>query len=221
MRNSSATENVTGAPPGSVPTSFATRGPRPIANANWERVFVLDEDNRIVGEYALNDECPIEIEDLTRSLPVSGLRHLVSFYQGEYAFTPFLVDNLWFVLVTRGIPRIEERGSIGTLLAAARLHIPPAIGVSLAKRDREVGARERLLDERLADLAVREERLASFDAELRLQATRLRETEAALNDRETKLNALRDYAVELQRTLVPPRPTKRADGSTEAPVSSR
>jgi hypothetical protein len=211
IRRTGETESAPATPMGFVPTSFATRGPKTTANVDWERIFVLNDRNEIVGEYALNDDCPIENADLMRSLPMSGMHHLVSFYQGEYAFTPFRVDTLWFVLVTRGIPRIEDRGSIGTLLAAARLHIPVAIDADLAKRDLDMGARERFVEEREAGLAQREELLDQTDTHLQLTATRLREREADLLARETKLNALRDYAVELQKTLVPPRSAKSRD----------
>ncbi len=221
IRHAIEADYVPGAPMGFVPASFSTRGPKATGNVDWERIFVVNETNEILGEYALNDECPIESTDLTRSLPLSGMRHLVSFYQGEYAFTPFRVDDLWFVLVTHGIPRIEERGSIGTLLAAARVHIPLAIDENLAGRDREVGNRERLIEEREAAIAQREQKLTLLDANLRAAATHLGELEADLGVRETKLIALRDYAVELQRSLVQPRPPRSDDGSTETSASSR
>lgn len=204
---------------GVVPTSFTTRGPKTVPRIDYERIFVLDAKTNLLGEYALNDECPLESSDLTRSLPVSGLRHLVSFYQGEYTFTPFKVDDLWFVILTRGSPRIEERGSVGTLLAAARVHIPPMVEPLLAKRETDLRAREQELADRELELTRREARVAGMEAELRMASARLTEMEADVRSREAKLVTLRDYAAQLQRNFVPPKPDKGKDGSTSPSLS--
>lgn len=196
---------------GVVPTSFSTRGPKTVPRIDYERIFVLDGKANLLGEYALNDECPLESSDLMRSLPVSGLRHLVSFYQGEYTFTPFKVDDLWFVILTRGVPRIEERGSVGTLLAAARIHILPMMEPLLAKREADLRLREQELTQRETELAHREQRASSLETELRLASTRLGEIEADVRSREAKLATLRDYAVQIQRTFVPPKSDKPKD----------
>src|SRR2546430_13168571 len=111
------------------------QAPRMVPRVDYERIFVLGEDARLLGEYALRDDCPLEYDDLRRSIPVNGMRHLVAFYQGEYAFTPFRVEDLWFVVLSHGVPRIEERGSIGTLLAAMRMHLPPSLSPAIAARE--------------------------------------------------------------------------------------
>ncbi len=67
---------------GVVPTAFPTHGPKTVPRVDYERIFVLDMQNDLVGEYALDDDCPLESADLMRSLPLNGMRHLVSFYQG-------------------------------------------------------------------------------------------------------------------------------------------
>src|SRR5256886_16783023 len=108
-----------------------------VPGIDYERIFGLDQDARLLGEYALRDDCPLEYDDLRRSIPVNGMRHLVAFYQGEYAFTPFRVEKMWFVVLSHGVPRIEERGSIGTLLAAMRVHLPPVL--SPRSEERRVG----------------------------------------------------------------------------------
>jgi len=82
------------------------QAPRMVPRVDYERIFVLGEDARLLGEYALRDDCPLEYDDLRRSIPVNGMRHLVAFYQGEYAFTPFRVEDLWFVVLSHGVPRI-------------------------------------------------------------------------------------------------------------------
>ncbi len=200
---------------GVVPTSFAVHGPKTVPRIDYERIFVLDGNNNLLGEYALDDECPLESSDLRRSVPVNGFRHLVSFYQGEYAFTPFKVDDLWFVILTRGVPRVEERGSIGTLLAAARLHIPPMVDPLLAKKDAELRAKEEELDRREADLVRREQRAGTLEADLRLASTRMSERDAELRGREATLSTVREYAVQMQRTFVLPKDTK-----TKEPAAS-
>ena len=203
---------------GVVPTAFPTRGPKTVPRVDYERIFVLDMQNALVGEDALDDDCPLESADLMRSLPLNGMRHLVSFYQGEYAFTPFKVDDLWFVLLTHGIPRIEERGNVGTLLAAARVHIPPMIEPLLAKKESDLRAKEQELADRESELLRREQHAGAVDALLQAASTRLGEADRDLQTREANLSTLRDYAVQLQRTLVLPREPKGKDPT--APPSS-
>ncbi len=186
---------------GVVPTNFAISGPKTVPRVDYERIFVLDDRNELLGEYVLRDECPLEYADLKRSLPVSGMRHLVSFYQGEFAFTPFRVDNLWFVVLTRGILRIEDRGSIGTLLAAARVHIVPNLSPVLAQRETALKEKEREVQDKELLIARREEQMRLLEAELDLMKTRLREAEIDVRARENRLNALREYALRMQRSF--------------------
>jgi hypothetical protein len=208
MREAAPSKDTPREASGTVPTGFATHGPKTVPRVDYERIFVLDASNNLIGEYALNDECPLESSDLRRSIPVSGLRHLVSFYQGEYAFTPFKVDDLWFVILTRGVPRIEERGSVGTLLAAARIHIPPMIQPFLAKKEAELRARELELAVREADLGRREQRSGTVEADLRIATTRLAEHEAEILGQEASLSVVREYAVQMQRAFVLPKDSK-------------
>lgn len=206
---------------GVIPTSFSTRGPKTIPRVDYERIFVLDAKANLLGEYALDDDCPLESGDLMRSLPVNGLRHLVTFYQGEYSFTPFKVDDLWFIILTRGVPRIEERGSVGTLLAAARVHIPPMVEPFLTKKEAELRATEAELADREADLLRREQRAGQMEAEIQVASVRLKELEADVRTREAKLATLRDYAVRMQRSFLGPQettpPARPKDGAPAEP----
>ncbi len=206
-------------PIGVVPTGFATQGPKTVPRVDYERIFVMDGKDNLLGEYALDDECPLESSDLRRSVPVNGLRHLVSFYQGEYAFTPFKVDDLWFVILTRGVPRIEERGSIGTLLAAARVHIPPMIEPLLAKRESELRAMEQDLANREAELVRREQRSLAAENAVRLASSSLGEREAYVRTREARIVALQDYAMQMQRAFGAARESRAKDSrpSVSAP----
>jgi len=172
-----------------------------VPRIDYERIFVLGEEARLLGEYALRDDCPLEYDDLRRSIPVNGMRHLVAFYQGEYAFTPFRVENMWFVVLSHGVPRIEERGSIGTLLAAMRVHLPPVLSPAIAAREDALREREREAAARESTLGRREQKLALLEAELRTSAIALRDLEAEVRTRETRLVALRDYAILMQRTF--------------------
>ena len=199
---------------GIASSGVAKRGPNTVPRVDYECIFVLDSRTNLLGEYALNDECPIESSDLMRSVPLNGLRHLVSFYQGEYAFTPFKVDDLWFVVLTRGVPRIEERGSFGTILAAARIHIPPMLDPLLAKRDTDLRTREQELAQRESDVARREQRVSAQEGDVRLALASVKELEADLLSREAKIVTLRDYAVQIQRTFVPPK----EDGAKDGPA---
>ena len=216
MAEQPATKDAPRDPIGVVPTRFATHGPKTVPRVDHERIFVMDANNNLLGEYALDDDCPLESSDLRRSVPLNGMRHLVSFYQGEYAFTPFKVDDLWFVILTRGVPRIEERGSIGTLLAAARVHIPPMIEPVLARRETELRAREEEFAERERILLQREQRAGVRESDLRITSTRLSERDADLRGREARLVTLHDYAAQMQRTFSRPKETKTEEPSTPA-----
>ena len=182
-------------------TRSAVQAPRMVPRIDYERIFVLGEEARLLGEYALRDDCPLEYDDLRRSIPVNGMRHLVAFYQGEYAFTPFRVEDMWFVVLSHGVPRIEERGSIGTLLAAMRVHLPPVLSPAIAAREDALREREREAAARESTLGRREQKLALLEAELRTSAIALRDLEAEVRTRETRLVALRDYAILMQRTF--------------------
>ncbi len=206
-------------PIGVVPTRFATQGPKTIPRIDYERIFVMDAGSNLIGEYALDDDCPVESSDLRRCVPVSGLRHLVSFYEGEFAFTPFKVDDLWFVVLTRGVPRIEERGSIGTLLAAARVHIPPMMEPLLSKREAELRAKEQELADREKELTRREEHAGSLDAELRVSSTALSEREKNLRVREASLSMLHEYAQQMERVFILPKADKPKEPGPAAPLA--
>ncbi len=205
---------------GIVPTNFAVRGPsKTVPRIDYERIFVLDEEANLLGEYVLRDGCPLEFEDLRRSIPVDGMRHLRSMYQGEYAFTPFRVENLWFVVLSRGVPRIEERGSIGTLLAAMRVHLPGSLSAALAARESSIADRERVMETHEARVSGREEQIANREADLEVARTRLDELETEVRSRETRLNLLRDYAVQMQESLQPSEPKPGLPG--EPPEKAR
>src|SRR5436309_15007029 len=197
----------------------AVQAPRMVPKIDYERIFVLDEGTRLLGEYALRDDCPLEYDDLLRSIPVSGMRHLVAFYQGEYAFTPFRVEDLWFVVLSHGVPRIEERGSIGTLLAAMRVHLPPVLSPAIAAREDALQERDREAEAREAQRRRREQRLALLEAELRTAAITLRDLEGEVRTRETRLTALRDYALQMQRAFRQPKP--KAEHPVEAEPTMR
>jgi hypothetical protein len=206
MRETAKIEPTQHADLGIVPTGYSLSGPKTVPRVDYERVFVLDDRNDLLGEYVLDDDSPLEFADLRRAIPVSGMRHLVSFYLGEYAFTPFRVDELWFVMLTRGIPRIEDRGSIGTLLAAARVHIVPNLAPALAQREADLRTRERNLLDKEAALARKEAHLRQVESELQLEGTRLKERETDVLVREAKVGALREYAIQMQREFHRDRP---------------
>lgn len=204
---------------GIVPTNFMTHGPRTVPRVDYDRIFVLDEDMKLLGEYALRDDCPLEYDDLRRAIPASGMRHLLSFYQGEYVFTPFRVGGLWFVVLSRGVPRIEDRGSIGTLLAAMRVHLPPSLSPTLASREAALRDRERELDGREALLSRKEQRVVRLEEELAGATMHMKELEAEVGARESRLSALRDYALQMQRTIEPAdsNPDATANGEASPP----
>ncbi len=107
---------------GVVPKAMSMTAPRTMPRVDYERILVLDDRYELLSEYVLNGDCPMDYRDFQASIPKEGLKHGAALYRGEYAFTPFLVDELIFVVLSRGVPRIEDRGFIGSLLAAAKVH---------------------------------------------------------------------------------------------------
>jgi len=204
-----------------VVRNFALGGPsRTVPRVDYERIFVLNEAGNLLGEYVLRDTCPLEFDDLERSIPLTGMRHLVAFYQGEYAFTPFRVENLWFVVLSHGVPRIEERGSIGTLLAAMRVHLPSSLSPAFAAYEERLRERGRDLDDHEAILTRREQRVTHLEAALQIAAGKLKEWESEVRGRENRLNVLRDYAIQMQgafrRARSKPDPVRESDDNLPA-----
>jgi hypothetical protein len=214
MKEGSVEEGIPREGLGAGVTFFSRPGPsKTVPRIDYERIFVLDDAGELLGEYVLRDDCPLEFDDLQRALPANGMRHLVTFHQGEYAFTPFRVENLWFVILTHGVPRIEERGSIGTLLAAMRVHLPLSLAPASSAHEVRLREQARRLDAREAELDRREERMTRLESELKATARRLKDWESEVQTRELRLTTLRDYAIQMQRALR--RTTSLADGPRE------
>lgn len=206
-----ATEDASRESVGVAPRNSALQGPKTVPRIEYERIFVLDNQTKLLGEYVLRDNSPLEFEDLRRSIPINGMRHLVPFYQGEYVFTPFRVEDLWVVVLTLGMPRTEERGSIGTLLAAMKVHLPPSLVPALAQRREVLLEHEQEIERRDVSVTRREQRVTQLEAELKSAAKKLKGLEVDVRGREKRLNALRDYAIRMQRTF--------REGSANPPVS--
>lgn len=200
MKEGLVEEGVTRDVPGVI-TNIVTPAPRTVPRIDYERIFVLDEAYALLGEYVLRDDCPLEFADLQRAIPLNGMRHLVTFYQGEYAFTPFRVETLWLVVLTHGVPRVEERGSIGTLLAAMRVHLPVSLSTSYAAREEDLLEREAVVENRETTVSRREQRVTVLEAELQVAAKKLKTLNVEVRGREARLDTLRDYAIEMQRTF--------------------
>jgi hypothetical protein len=197
-------------------TYFTQPSPsKTVPRIDYERIFVLDDAGALIGEYVLRDDCPLEFEDLRVATPANGMRHLVTFYQGEYAFTPFRVENLWFVILTHGAPRIEERGSIGTLLAAMRVHLPLSLPSAYVTHEAQLREWSRELDGRDTDLSRREQRVERLEADLKVAARRLKDRESEVQSREARLTTLRDYAIQMQRAF------RRSRSPSDVPSESK
>jgi len=120
--------------------------------------------------------------------------------------------------LTGVLARLEERGMLAretdaedrrralrTRLDSLRPRFAP--GDSATRRQRFAGPptdvleREREAAARESTLGRREQKLALLEAELRTSAIALRDLEAEVRTRETRLVALRDYAILMQRTF--------------------
>src|SRR3989442_13292191 len=103
---------------------------------------------------------------------------------------PFRVGGLWFVFWSRGVPRIEERGSIGTLLAAMRVHLPPSLSPTLAAREAALRDRERELEARERAVSRKEQRVVQLEEELATATEKMEDLAGEIRARESRLNAL-------------------------------
>ena len=60
MREVSEQGETTRGGTGTGSRTFPTRGPKTVPQVDYERIFVTDTHTNLLGEYALNDECPLE-----------------------------------------------------------------------------------------------------------------------------------------------------------------
>src|SRR2546422_11442743 len=78
---------------------------------------------------------------------------------------------------------------------------PPSLSPEIAARQDALRELDREAEAREARLGRREQRLALLEAELRSAAITLRDLEGEVRTRETRLTALRDYALQMQRAF--------------------
>src|SRR5688572_17572990 len=58
---------------GAGATYFSPATPsKSVQRIDYERIYVLDDERKVLGEYVLRDDCPIELGDLQRAIPLSG-----------------------------------------------------------------------------------------------------------------------------------------------------
>src|SRR2546430_6057839 len=82
-----------------------------------------------------------------------------------------------------------------------RMHLPPSLSPAIAAREDALRERDREVEAREVHVGRREQRLAFLQAELRRAAIALRGLEGQVRTRETRLMAVPEYAVPMQRAL--------------------
>lgn len=167
-----------------------------------DRIFVLDDRWALLGEKVLREGCPVRYVDVRRSVPADGLRDRISFVNQGFAITPFHVDDLWFLVVTRDVPRMDDREAIGTLVSAVRIHVVPNLAFALARREALLRQRERELDALADILSRREQQVSRREREMEAESQRVRAREDSVRERETRLLALRDVVSRIRHRLV-------------------
>ena len=82
-----------------------------------------------------------------------------------------------------------------------RVHLPSSLSPALAAREATIRERDREMDARDAILARREQRVARLETDLQVAAAKMKELASEVRARESRLNAPRDYALQMQRAF--------------------
>jgi len=82
-----------------------------------------------------------------------------------------------------------------------RVHLPPSLSPTLAAREAALRDRERELDARERAVSRKEQRVVQLEEELAMATEKMDDLGVEVRARESRLNALRDYAMEIHRTF--------------------
>src|SRR5256712_13043912 len=92
-------------------------------------------------------------------------------------------------------------GRIGPWPAGMRVPPPPGLPPTLAAREAALRDRERELDARERAVSRKEQRAVQLEEELAMATEKMDDLAVEVRARESRLNALRDYAMEIHRTI--------------------
>ncbi len=190
--------------PGLAPILLAAPS-RKVTRAQLKKVYVLNEEGDMAGEYVLDPDCPIDYNDFLKALPDEGIGDREVLFVGEYVFTAFQSGKFVFVLLSRGQLAPEDIDWTATLLTAADAHLAAQAGVAPATRAPEPpkgnAEAEKALTEREARLDAREKELAKLEVQLKATEANLNGRGEELDRQKGRLSTLADYVTQMQNGL--------------------
>jgi len=175
---------------------------RKVTRAQLKKIYVLDEQGEMAGEYILDPDCPIDYNDFFKVLPNEGIGDRDSLFVGEYVFTAFQSGKFVFILLSRGQLAPEDVDWTSLLLTAADSHLaksaphPTPVHPSEPKSEADKGS-----GEREARLAAREKALAELEVKLKAEAANLAGRQEELGRQKLRLSALADYSARMQDSV--------------------
>ena len=179
--------------------------PKRVARAQLKKVYVLNENGDMTGEYVLDPDCPIDYNDFLKVLPDDGIGDLEVLFVGEYVFTAFQSGKFVFVLLSRGQLAPEDVEWTATLLTAADAHLAAQAGGPSTDRSPEPPKTspdtEKALADREARIEAREKEVAKTEAQLEAAEANLKGRAEELDRQKAQLSALADYVAQLQGTV--------------------
>ncbi len=179
--------------------------PRKVARAQLKKIYVLNDEGDMTGEYVLDAECPIDYNDFLKVLPDDGIGDREALFVGEYVFTAFQSGKSVFVLLSRGHLSPEDMEWTATLLMAADAHLAAEAKGLAPPRPSEppkaTAELEKAIAERENRIGGREKELAKLEVQLQADEANLRGRGEELTRQKEHLTALADYASQMQQSM--------------------
>lgn len=178
---------------------------RKTTRAQLEKIYVLDEEGEMTGEYVLNPECPIDFNDFLKVLPDEGIGDREALFVGEYVFTAFQSAKTVFVLLSRGQLSAEDVDWTAILLTAADAHLARATkGTAPAPKAPDAKPPvepEKAFMERESRLAAKERDLSQLEAKLKADEANLKGRAEELERQKAQLAAIAEYGAQMQQSV--------------------
>jgi hypothetical protein len=174
-----------------------------VTRAQLKKIYVLNDAGDMVGEYVLDQDCPIDYNDFLKVLPPDGIGDREALFVGEYVFTAFQSGKSVFVLLSRGHLSSEDIDWTALLLTATEAQMAQRAAPASPPRVEPKSAEEatRLLAEREARVDGREKSLAKLEAQLQAEQANLKGRAEELDRQKARVASIADYAAQTQNSI--------------------
>lgn len=173
-----------------------------VSRAQLKKIYVLNDTGDMVGEYVLDQDCPIDYNDFLKVLPADGIGDREALFVGEYVFTAFQSGKSVFVLLSRGHLSPEDIDWTALLLTATEAQMARRATTSSMRTDaKPTEEAARLLAERESRIDAREKGLAKLEAQLEADQANLKGRAEELERQKARAASIADYAAQTQNSI--------------------